>query len=192
MNRILKATHCITWSTVLCAVVLAAPGARAQSIIGSVGFAGSGVTVNNPNLALATSFTVGSAFTTTETGTYASVPLFTPATFNGFTFQPAVVPSAALWTFTVNAITYSFTATTILAVYDSTRQEWDMGGNGTAKATGFNNTPGSWNVNLSQSGASFVFDSSAASSVPEPSTIALGALGASALLLRRRRPATGS
>ena len=67
-----------------------------------------------------------------------------------------------LWTLTSGGITYTFDATTVMSSFNSALDEWEIGGQGIAMATGFTATPGTWNLNLSQSGASIVFDSSAA------------------------------
>jgi len=151
-----------------CAVVLAGPGARANPITGSIGFGASGVTINTLTLAAASSFEVSNPFTTVETGTYAIVPMFQAVSFNGFVFNPPVASVIPLWTFDVGSEIYSFDATSVMSSFNSSLDEWDIGGNGMALATGYSPTEGTWNVNLSESGASFVFDSSeAASSVPD-------------------------
>jgi hypothetical protein len=76
---------------------------------------------------------------------------------------PSVIP---LWTFDVgpvgDQIVYSFDATSVTSSFNAVLNEWDIGGSGMAMVTGYSDTPGTWNVNLSQSGASFVFDSSEA------------------------------
>ena len=77
----------LLYAASLYAVALASPSARANLIMGSIGFGADGVTVNNSSLAMATSFDVASPFTTIETGDYASVPLNTDVTFNGFVFN---------------------------------------------------------------------------------------------------------
>jgi hypothetical protein len=98
----------------------------------------------------------------------------TPVTFSGFQFNSSVVPSSPLWTFTIGATTYSYDATSISSSYNSALQQWDIGGTGVAMVTGYTPTDGTWNVNLSESGSTIVFDSSAAvTAVPEASTLAL-------------------
>jgi hypothetical protein len=162
MTRKIKTIPVIMGAAAFCAVVLGGPGARANPITGSIGFGASGVTINSTELATATSFAVASPITEVETGTYAAVPAFTPVTFNGFVFNPPVPSVTPLWTFAIGAVTYSFDATTVSSSFNHTLDEWDIGGAGMAMVTGFSDTVGTWNVNLSQSGASFVFDSSAA------------------------------
>jgi hypothetical protein len=150
------------------AVVLAGPGANANQITGSIGFGASGVTINSPNLASASSFEVSDPFTTVETGTYAAVPMFDSVTFNGFVFNPPVASVIPLWTFDIGSTVYGFDATSVTSTWDAALNEWDIGGQGMALITGYTPTAGTWNVNLSQSGASFVFDSSAATpAVPD-------------------------
>ena len=155
-----------------CAVVLAGPSAKANFITGSIGFAASGVTINSLNMATATSFSLTGVTTDVKLGAYAAVPTFTPVTaFNGFVFNPPVASVTPLWLFHVGPVTYSFDATSVSSFFNSTLDEWDIGGFGMAMATGYSATKGSWNVNLSQSGESFVFDSSEAAlpqSVPVP------------------------
>jgi hypothetical protein len=151
---------------------LLAPVLQAQSVIGSIGFGSLGGSVGGGDFATASSFTLNSPFITTETGVYTGAPLLTPITYNGFQFNPAVSSVTPLWTFNVGAINYSFDVTSMTSFYDATLHQWDIGGNGTALVTGHTPTPAIWNVDLSQSGASIVFDSTAAA-VPEPSILVL-------------------
>jgi hypothetical protein len=138
------------------------PALQANEITGSIGFGSLGVSITGSSLATASSFTLSSPFITTETGVYSGAPILTPITFNGFQFNPPVASVTPLWTFAVGAITYSFDATSVMSSFNSTLDEWDIGGNGIAMVTGFSATAGTWNVNLSQSGATVVFDSSSA------------------------------
>jgi hypothetical protein len=156
-----------TTATILAAALLT-PALRANEITGSIGFGSLGVSITGANLATASSFTVNNPFITTETGVYSGVPLLTTVTFNGFQFNPPVASVTPLWTFNVGLTTYSFDATSVTNFYDATLRQWDIGGNGIAMVTGFSATPGTWNVNLSQSGDSIVFDSSAAASPVVP------------------------
>jgi hypothetical protein len=181
----------------LCAVVLAAPSAKAHSITGSIVFGAASVTVNNVNLADATTFVLTHPFTTTESGTYAPVPTFTTVTFNSFAFNPRTVGETVtpLWTFDVgpqaDPTVYSFNATSITTdFYNSAAREWVISGAGDAFVTGYSETPGIWNVNLSQSGATFGFDatSAAIATVPDGgSTVAfLGSAFIAVGAVRRR------
>jgi hypothetical protein len=149
-----------------CAVILAGPSARANAMTGSIGFEASGVDVNSPNLATATTFTVVSPTTFEETGAYLAVPNSTAVSFTSFVFNPPVASVTPLWTFELgpagDQIHYAFDVTSVTAYFNSALDEWDIGGNGIAMITGYSDTEGTWNLNLSQSGASFVFDSSAA------------------------------
>ena len=162
-------------TTAIALPVLLTPSALAADITGSIGFGSLFASITGGSFATATSFTLTDPFVTTETGVYMSVPLTTPVTFDGFQFNPPAASVTPLWTLTVGTspgITYSFDASSIVSSYDSVRNEWDIGGDGTAMVTGYTPTPGVWNVNLSESGASIVFDSSAAvTPVPEPSIL---------------------
>src|SRR5271165_7172706 len=100
----------------LCAAVLAAPSARANSINGSLAFSALGVTVNNADLADATSFTVTAPYVADNpVGTYAVVPALTSVVFNGFTFNPPVASVSPLWMFDYKGVAYSFDATSVVA-----------------------------------------------------------------------------
>ena len=152
----------LTTTAPILAAALLVPAIQANEITGSIGFGAMGVTIVGANLASASSFTVSDPFITTETGAYSGVPLTTTIAFTGFTFNPPVASVTPLWMFVAGGLTYSFDATTDSSFFDSALDQWDIGGAGMAMVTGFTATPGTWNVNLSQSGASIVFDSTAA------------------------------
>jgi hypothetical protein len=166
MKSTIKAKPIMICAAALCATVLAGTSASANPIpvTGSIGFNSAGVTINSPDLATATSFSVTAPEVSDPTGSYATVPLYTPVEFNGFVFHPPVASITPLWTFDIGATVYSFDATSDSSFFNSDLDEWDIGGSGIAMVTGYAPTEGTWNVNLSQSGASFVFDSSEAAS----------------------------
>ena len=167
MKRTAK-TALTTTASILAAAWLT-PALHANELTGSIGFGSFGVDITGgTDLATATSFTVTDPFISSETGVYTSAPLATTTTFNGFQFNPPVASVSPLWSFSVGAINYSFDATTVSAYYDATLRQWDIGGDGIAMVSGYSATPGTWNVNLSQSGATIVFDSSAAASPSVP------------------------
>lgn len=159
----------LTTTTFILAAAWLTPAAQANEITGSIGFGSLGVNITGADLATASSFTLSDPFITTETGTYTGVPILTSVTFNGFQFNPPVASVTPLWTFDAGGLTYTFDATSVTSSYDATTRQWDIGGNGLAMVTGYTATPGEWNVDLSQSGASIVFDSSAAVSPSGPS-----------------------
>ena len=159
----------VTITAVIIITTLLSPKLQAQGeITGSIGFGSLGASVVGGSFATASSFTANTPFITTETGVYTGVPLATPVTYNGFQFNPPVASVTPLWFFNVGAVNYTFDATSVISFYDAPRHQWDIGGNGIAMVTGFSATPGTWNVNLSQSGDSIVFDSSAAASPVVP------------------------
>jgi hypothetical protein len=154
-------------ATAVATAVTLAPAVQANEISGSIGFGSLGVNLmGGTDLASASSFSLNSPFITTETGVYLGVPILTPVVFGGFQFNPPVSSVTPLWSFSVGtgpgAIDYSFDATSVSSYFNSALDEWDIGGRGIAMVTGYTATPGTWNVNLSQSGASVVFDSSSA------------------------------
>jgi hypothetical protein len=165
----------VTITAVIIITTLLSPKLQAQGeITGSIGFGSLGASIVGGDLATASGFTVYSPFISTETGVYSGVPLDIPVTFDGFQFNPAVDSVTPLASFSVGSINYSFEATSVTSYYYAPLNEWDIGGNGMAMVTGYSSTPGIWNLNLSQSGDTIVFDSSAAvSPVPEPSTLLL-------------------
>ncbi|MGD1084759.1 MAG: VPDSG-CTERM sorting domain-containing protein [Verrucomicrobiota bacterium] len=180
MKRIIQTIPAMA-AAVFYAIALAGPGAKANpipTITGSIGFGASGVTINSPTLATATSFAVSAPFVTTRDGTYSAVPMFySDVTFNGFTFHPPVGSITPLWTFQIGSTVYSFDATTDSSFWNPGLDSWEIGGDGIAMITGYAPSLGTWNVNLSETDASFVFDSSAGASgvaVPDGgSTMAL-------------------
>ena len=171
MKRIIRIIPTTICGAAICAVCLAASSAQANSspyVTGSIGFGAAGVTINSSQLATATSFSVITPLVNDPYGTYAPVPLGTLIDFNGFVFQPPTQSITPLWTFNYGSKVYSFDATSVTSSWDATLNEWDIGGRGMAMITGYSPTAGTWNVNLSQSGATFVFDSSAAAQEPVP------------------------
>ena len=173
MKSYLKTTS-IAYAAAICAAVLTGSSTMANSINGSVAFSSFGVTVNNADLADASSFNVVNPYVANiPQGSYSAVPALTPITFNGFTFNPPVSSVDPLWMFTIGtgigATVYSFDATSVASYWNAAIGEWDIGGNGIAMITGYTPTTGTWTVNLSQTGASFAFDatSGAEASVPD-------------------------
>jgi hypothetical protein len=165
--------------TLLAAALYAGVGglAEAQGITGSIGFGSLGVTVDSSDLSTATTFSLTSPTVSNGTGDYASVPVSTAVTFGGFTFNPPVSSVTPLWSFSIGSVNYEFLATSVTATFNSTSRQWDIGGTGLAEITGFTPTAGIWDLNLSQSGGSIVFDSTAATNVPEPSAAMLLCFG---------------
>lgn len=104
-----------------------------------------------------------------QTGIYTSVPNMTPVVFSPFVFSPATQAVVPLWSFSSLGSTYSFSTTSMVAVYNSALKIWNFGGNGILRATGYDDTVGEWNFSAGQIGQSFYFGSAAAatSSVPE-------------------------
>lgn len=172
-------------------------------ILGSIDFAGLGLTpftMNHPdaqhNLANATAFTSISAYVSSASGSYTSAAFggtgpvnttfagvlpSTSVTFTDFTFiPPQAPPNMLLWTVVDDGVTYTFTASTLTAVYsaNSGQSQWLFSGLGYASITGYANTEGVWQLSASESltGSapivSFGFDSQAVASgspIPSPS-----------------------
>ena len=159
-------------------------------ITGDIGFGGR-YTVNNPVLANATAFT---SFTQilvkTTNGSYELVPgdSTVSGTFTPFTFSPATLPAPSLWTFTFGGLTYTFTATSETSQYlGGVLNTWIIGGDGFASITGFADTPGTWTLTATQTGASFTFASTAGAVPDNGSTLILLGAALSGLALIKVR-----
>jgi hypothetical protein len=172
---------------------LAGSNALAGEFSGSIAFGATGVTTDNSILADASTFSLTDAYVTSATGEYATLgaTAFTPATFNGFTFNPPVASVDPLWTFDIGSTVFSFDATSLTSTWlpGVDNGEWVILGSGIASMTGFEDTPGEWTLNLSDSGnLSVGFDATAATTAPDGGTTVtlLGfALTAMGLYLRK-------
>jgi hypothetical protein len=154
------------------AVVMAfglAVSAQAVLIDGDVAFTGA-YTLDNPDLLQATEFASFSGVLVADGqafGDYAGTDDgVTPVTFTPFSFSPAEATPFLLWTFTIAATTYSFDASTLNVSYQSANT-LVIEGLGTASITGFDATPGLWNITANKAGAAFSFSSSASVGVPD-------------------------
>jgi hypothetical protein len=184
-----KVAPCAIAACIIGAVL--GPDVHAQEILGSIGFAAVGNAISGGSFADPTSFAPFQPFVTSGTGAYSGVTFLTPVTFTGFQLNPQIERVAPLWSFAMGSTEYSFDATSVTASFDFVSQEWDLSGNGVAMVTGFTSTPGSWNINLSESGSTIVFDSSAATvDTPEGSSLALmfsGIVGMAAFVRKQNR-----
>jgi hypothetical protein len=116
---------------------------------------------SNPlSLATATSMVINNTgiFVSSASGDYATTSLFGlippgPINFNGFSWAGyGAIPTAdiiALWNFT-DSLNYSFTATTLSAVYSAGSDQWTFGGTGVANATGYAATLGNWTMQIGE------------------------------------------
>src|SRR5580658_2781616 len=105
-------------AVLMAAAVLAATVAQANPISGSIGFAGD-IKLNGP-IATATAITgFSDVKATTMSGDYADVLVNTPATFSGFSFNPASATPRALWLVNGLTETWSFEVTSILLDYQT-------------------------------------------------------------------------
>ena len=120
---------------------------QATPISGSIDMSGT-VFLNNVNLGSATgassfqNVTVGGI----PTGTYAGTAGATVA-WSGFTW-PSAVAVNPLWTFTALGKTFTFILNNV-SVINQSSQFLNLSGNGILKATGSDNTAGSWSFTIS-------------------------------------------
>ena len=194
MKRSNRIVHALVTAAGLIAG-FAGTGASANQFSGSIDFGAVGVTTDNPVLGLATTFSLADPYALKATGEYATLGVtdFTPVTFHGFKFNPPVGAVTPLWTFDIGLTVFSFDATSETSTWvpGSNTGEWVILGTGIASISGFDNTPGSFTVNLSDSGNMVVaFDSTAAvqRAVPDGGsavTLLGGALTALGLFVRK-------
>ena len=182
---------------IFCSLVFALSGfmafnAVAAMINGGISFSGTAATFPAGPLDEATSISFSEVVVsdTGGSGDYAPVPANTPVTFTGFTLPPSfspVTPLTPLWTFGVGGLTYSFDATGLTDSFSSTNI-LTMEGIGIAHITGFEDTPGIWNLSSNQAGGTASFSSSSeASAVPIPAAAWLLGSGLLGLVAIRRR-----
>lgn len=166
----------------LLALVLATQ-AIATPITGSISFNGTPNFDTTPINSATAIVSYNSAWVAVgqQTGTYASVPDMTPVVFSPFVFSPATQAVNPLWSFSSLGLNYSFSTTSMVAMFNEPLNIWNFGGSGVLSATGYDDTVGTWNLSAGQIGQSFYFGSAAAASansVPDTSmTLALLALG---------------
>lgn len=126
----------------------------AVPITGSIGFAGQFSTDNNANFNLATQFTSFNAVVLSTSGDYAGIPNLTSATFSPFMFTDTSV--TPLWTVLgASGTEYKFNATSFSL--SRSVSSITASGFGTALITGFDPTPGQWNLAGSGTGLSLTF-----------------------------------
>lgn len=186
MKKILMKT-----SLVLLLVFGMAANAAAIQISGGISFAGSSV-FDDPNdftNATSVSFSNVRVSDTGGSGDYSTLLPLTPAAFSGFTFFPALSPNplVSLWTVTVGSTVYSFDATGLTIAFRS-ENTITLEGTGIAHITGFDDTPGKWNISANRAGITSSFSSSTeVEPVPEPLTLILLGSGLIGLAGLRRK-----
>ncbi len=103
-----------------------------------------------------------------QTGIYTAVADLTPVVFSPFVFSPATQAVNPLWSFSSAGLTYSFTTSSMIANFNAPLNIWNIGGKGTLRATGYEDTAGDWNFSTGQIGQSFYFGSAAAATPAVP------------------------
>lgn len=176
----MKRSHRIIPPLITAAALVASfagASAYANEFTGSLAFGSLGVTTDNPVLQDATTFSLTDPYAESATGEYATLGVtdLTPVTFNGFKFNPPVGAITPLWTFDIASTVFSFDAVSETSTFvpGNGAGEWVIIGAGIASITGFDNTPATWTLNLSDSGnMSIAFDATSSElppSVPDGS-----------------------
>jgi len=178
----------------------ASEGTGPTQISGSISFTGK-ATTDGSSIASATEFTSITAKVQSDSGDYALVPSAagptkgaTTLTSSGvldvmtdYSFNPSQNTVTPLWKFTVGGITYSFDATTLTAVFNTSADAWDISGSGDAFITGggtdYSETPGTWSAVVSGSKTSFNFGSAEDPPPPPPPPLALAPDGGMTVVL---------
>lgn len=197
MRHSIKKMPASLCAAAFCAAVLAAGTAAANEFTGSITFGASGVTTDNPILADDTMFNLTGVTISETTGVYAT--LGSPALnvlFNGFVFtgNSAVATVKPLWSYNIGTTEVTFDATSVKAQWQNTvgsSGEWIISGTGMADISGYTDTPGTYTINLSDSGnLAVAFDATAAAHTTVPdggSTVALLGAALTALGLFTRK-----
>jgi VPDSG-CTERM motif len=171
------------------AVLAVAASVHADPIVGSVGFTGT-YTQNGGSqgdLATATSFTIDSVSIENPTGVFtgASDPTF----YSPITVNPANnLLDESLWTVQIGGVTYSLLVGSETETFVSGVQ-LDLSGTGTFEnTTAADDTAGTWQLQFGVSGASFTWDATSATNVPDGGTtvILLGAALSGLALVKRK------
>lgn len=176
---------------ILGGVALITVSVQAVPINGAISFDGGYALVGGANFLSASAANILTASVTPgqATGTYASLnggyAFSGPDTFGPIQVNPTPVTVIPLWQFTTGGITYSFDATSV-SLLVKTANIYAIEGYGVANVTGFDATPGYWNVTLNRAGASFSFSSSAAVPDGGMTLILLGTALTAMGLIRRK------
>jgi hypothetical protein len=162
-------------------------------ITGEVSFDGT-ITFNSTDVATATtiaSFENERVSASTQVGSYAPIPDNTLATFaEPINFTTFSGPLAELWKVTSGGLTYSFDLNSLAVIFQGPGF-LNLSGQGMARITGFDPTPGVWRLTAQEGNQRFSFSASSAvvsTGVPDGgSTLILMGVGVMSLALLRHK-----
>jgi len=156
----------------------------ALPITGGISFGGQ-ITPNTGNLNTATSVSFGAVAVLDTAGTFATVPIFTPTTFNPLAFNPfpggGIQP---LWT----VMGFSFDLNALTQILQLGNNALEIRGTGIFKNAAYDDTNGTFIFTANQGGGTFSWSASNAAVPDSGTTVALlgAALVAMGLISRRR------
>lgn len=121
------------------------------------------------------------------TGSYAGVTGGTEVTWSTFVFNPPAASVAPLWSFSHSGANYWFDATSVTVITQNSLF-LNIVGTGMAHITGYDATPGSWQITVVGGTANFVFGAYTTAPVPDGGLVGgFLAAGLSGLWLLRRK-----
>lgn len=164
--------------------VMSAP-AFAVSIVGTISVSGSGSATGGTGLATATAIDFNPQSVSVNAGQATDdFSGITSLTMSDFTFSPFVSPTQ-LWVSVGGSTIFTFVMDT-LAIDLQTASVLALSGSGTASATGFDDTNGTWSVTGNSAGTTFSWSSSTAVPVPAAFWLFGSAVVGLAAVSRRR------
>lgn len=156
-------------------IISAGSNAYATFIVGEIAFTGDITPLSggaSVSLDSADTLTFGTVNTLVATGSFSSIPFYSPAVFSDIVLPPATGSISALWS--VGDFTFDLDS---LKTTQHDASGLILKGIGTIKGLGFDDTLGTFNFSANPKGGGTFNMSAGTAPVPEPSNIVLFAMG---------------